>query len=78
MQRDILQWLRLSNLHLPVFPFLPQEMSILQVYKPYLLMNKKRYAGLLWTNPDKFDKMDTKVSLPNIYRRCFVYCTQRR
>ncbi len=32
-----------------------------QVYKPYLLMNKKRYAGLLWTNPEKFDKMDTKV-----------------
>lgn len=41
-------------------------MSILQVYKPYLLMNKKRYAGLLWTNPDKFDKMDTKVCLPDI------------
>lgn len=33
----------------------------MQVYKPYLLMNKKRYAGLLWTNPEKFDKMDTKV-----------------
>jgi hypothetical protein len=24
-------------------------------------MNKKRYAGLLWTQPDKYDKMDTKV-----------------
>lgn len=23
-------------------------------------MNKKRYAGLLWTNPDKHDKMDSK------------------
>ena len=34
---------------------------VVQVYKPYLLMNKKRYAGLLWTNPEKFDKMDTKV-----------------
>ena len=33
----------------------------MQVYKPYLLMNKKRYAGLLWTNPEKYDKMDTKV-----------------
>lgn len=32
-----------------------------QVYFPYLLMNKKRYAGLLWTQPDKFDKMDSKV-----------------
>lgn len=34
---------------------------MLQVYKPYLLMNKKRYAGLLWTNSKKYDKMDTKV-----------------
>ena len=33
----------------------------MQVYNPYLLINKKRYAGLLWTNPDKYDKMDTKV-----------------
>jgi DNA polymerase delta subunit 1 len=30
------------------------------VYFPYLLMNKKRYAGLLWTNPDKYDKLDAK------------------
>ena len=35
-----------------------------QVYHPYLLMNKKRYAGLLWTSPDKWDKMDSKVGLP--------------
>jgi len=33
----------------------------MQVYNPYLLINKKRYAGLLWTNPDKPDKMDTKA-----------------
>lgn len=31
-----------------------------QVYYPYLLMNKKRYAGLYWTKPDRWDKMDTK------------------
>merc|ERR1712028_91653 len=31
-----------------------------KVYWPYLLMNKKRYAGLLWTRPEKYDKMDTK------------------
>ena len=36
----------------------------MQVYYPYLLMNKKRYAALLWTNPDKFDKMDCKGTLP--------------
>lgn len=34
-------------------------MSI-QVYYPYLLINKKRYAGLLWTKPTKYDKIDTK------------------
>ena len=32
-----------------------------QVYNPYLLINKKRYAGLLWTSPGKWDKMDAKV-----------------
>lgn len=31
------------------------------MYYPYLLINKKRYAGLYWTNPDKHDKMDAKV-----------------
>jgi hypothetical protein len=31
-----------------------------QVYNPYLLISKKRYAGLLWTKPDKWDKIDTK------------------
>ncbi len=30
------------------------------MYFPYLLINKKRYAGLLWTNPDAHDKMDSK------------------
>jgi len=31
-----------------------------QCYFPYLLMNKKRYAGLLWTGTVKHDKMDCK------------------
>lgn len=35
-------------------------MIFYQVYFPYLLINKKRYAGLYWTNPKKFDKMDCK------------------
>lgn len=30
------------------------------MYWPYLLINKKRYAGLYWTRPDKWDKMDAK------------------
>ncbi|CAL8467309.1 g6846 [Coccomyxa elongata] len=38
----------------------PIKLEFEKVYKPYLLINKKRYAGLLYTNPDKYDKMDTK------------------
>lgn len=49
----------------------------MQVYKPYLLMNKKRYAGLLWTNPEKYDKMDTKVRSMLIRRGYLEALTHR-
>lgn len=37
------------------------------MYYPYLLMSKKRYAGLLWTKSDNFDKIDTK-GIENVRR----------
>ena len=38
----------------------PIKLEFEKCYFPYLLINKKRYAGLYYTNPDKYDKMDCK------------------
>lgn len=38
----------------------PINLEFEKVYFPYLLISKKRYAGMFWTRPDKPDKMDTK------------------
>mmetsp|Transcript_30619 Transcript_30619/g.91788 ORF Transcript_30619/g.91788 Transcript_30619/m.91788 type:complete len:1095 (+) Transcript_30619:226-3510(+) len=38
----------------------PVKLEFEKVYFPYLLMNKKRYAGLLWTRPESHDYMDAK------------------
>ncbi|EGD74190.1 polymerase [Salpingoeca rosetta] len=38
----------------------PINLEFEKVYFPYLLINKKRYAGLFWTRTEKWDKMDCK------------------
>eukprot|EP01133_Synstelium_polycarpum_P003579 gene3579-4095_t len=38
----------------------PINLDFEKVYYPYLLMAKKKYAGLYWTKPDNFDRMDVK------------------
>ncbi|AET40361.1 DNA-directed DNA polymerase delta POL3 Ecym_5625 [Eremothecium cymbalariae DBVPG len=38
----------------------PINLEFEKVYFPYLLINKKRYAGLYWTRPEKHDKLDQK------------------
>ncbi|KAI0563658.1 DNA-directed DNA polymerase [Gracilaria domingensis] len=42
-----------------VFPN-PVKLEFEECYYPYLLISKKRYVGLLWTNTKIFDKMDCK------------------
>lgn len=57
----------------------PIKLEFEKVYYPYLLMNKKRYAGLYWTKPDKYDKMDAKgievVRRDNCQLTCNVVAT---
>jgi hypothetical protein len=47
----------------------PIKLEFEKVYFPYLLISKKRYAGLYWTKPEKHDKMDAK----GIEARCCLF-----
>ncbi|SCV04308.1 LANO_0G09406g1_1 [Lachancea nothofagi CBS 11611] len=38
----------------------PIALEFEKAYFPYLLINKKRYAGLYWTSVEKYDKLDQK------------------
>ena len=38
----------------------PIQLEFEKCYFPYLLISKKRYAGLFWTKPTKLDKIDAK------------------
>ena len=48
----------------------PIKLEFEKVYFPYLLISKKRYAGLYWTKVEKYDKMDTKGIEVRVARRC--------
>ena len=38
----------------------PIKIEFEKVFWPYLLLKKKKYAGVKWTQEDKYDKIDTK------------------
>ena len=38
----------------------PIKLEFEKVYCPYLLIAKKRYAGVYYTRPEKYDKIDKK------------------
>ena len=54
----------------------PINLEFEKVYYPYLLINKKRYAGLYWTKPDIHDKLDAK-GIEVIFYLCFLDCSKR-
>ena len=50
----------------------PIELEFEKVMYPFILFTKKRYASLVWTNPDKHDKVDFK-GIQIVRRDCCHY-----
>ncbi|XP_075525207.1 DNA polymerase delta catalytic subunit-like [Dermacentor variabilis] len=51
----------------------PIELEFEKVFKPYLLLGKKRYAGAVYSsNPDKHDKVEVK-GIEMVRRDCLPY-----
>jgi DNA polymerase delta subunit 1 len=38
----------------------PIKLEFEKIFCPFLLMNKKRYAGVLYTSPEKYSRLDFK------------------
>ncbi|KAI9142436.1 hypothetical protein BKA69DRAFT_1124108 [Paraphysoderma sedebokerense] len=51
---------KISNEVSDLFPHPVIKLAFEKVYFPYLLINRKRYAGLKWTKAEKPDKVDEK------------------
>lgn len=51
--REAAEWVSLSFTK-------PIRLEFEKAYHPYLLINKKRYAGLYWSNTSSYDKIDAK------------------
>lgn len=58
--KEVMALGREAAVHVTAAFIKPISLEFEKCYFPYLLINKKRYAGLYWTNPDKYDKMDSK------------------
>ena len=51
---------REASVHVSSYFTKPVSLEFEKCYFPYLLINKKRYAGLYWTKTENYDKLDTK------------------
>jgi DNA polymerase delta subunit 1 len=67
MEETIIEAKRIAKLITAEVNSPPMEIIWEKCYDPYLLIGKKRYAGMYWTNSKKYDKMDAK-GIENVRR----------